>query len=149
MKSARLVLTAGVCAGTLAAGMVAGAVPATAQPESPFDTRARSDIASVLDRLPVVPQIDNGYTFAGFAVPAVKGKDARGCDKRERVLIASASSKPRVGAGCRLIGGSWLVDGGKRTVRAPLASTSYLWCPQRRRGTRAPTAGATPSAAPS
>ena len=77
MKSARLVLTAGVCAGALIVGMVASAAPSAAAPSSPADTRARSDIPSVLDRLPVVPQIDNGYTFAGFAVPPVKGKDAR------------------------------------------------------------------------
>lgn len=105
-----------------------------AEPGGPGPERARSSVSDVLDQLPVVPQIDNGYTYASFAIPAVNRKDARGCGKEQRVLLASASSKPRIGAGCRLIGGSWLVDQGRRTVRGasrvdvvPVVSAKTAW----------------------
>lgn len=119
----------GVAVGLLGAGP-AGAMT----PERLGADRAKGDLAQVLDTLPVVPQIDNGYTFAGFAVPPVNRTDARKCDKRERVLIASATVKPRVAAGCKLVGGAWKVDNGTRTVRGaskvdvvPLVSAKTAW----------------------
>jgi hypothetical protein len=115
-------------------GVLSSSVGANAHPLSPGTERARTDISSVLGQLPVVPPIDNGYAFGTFAKPAVTGTDSRGCGKQDRVLIASASSKPRVAAGCRLIGGSWLVDGGSRTVRGagkvdvvPMVSAKTAW----------------------
>ncbi len=136
MRTARWGTTVpiGLALAAMTIGALGSAAVAAPQPLSPGIDRARADIATVLDRLPVVPQIDNGYTYASFAVPPVNRKDSRGCLKRERVLIASASSKPRVGAGCRLTGGSWLVDGGRRTVRGasrvdvvPLVSAKTAW----------------------
>jgi len=128
-SSIRLAVIAGAAA-TLLLGTVASG-PASADSGG---TRATGSLSSALDLLPVVPQIDNGYTFAGFATPAVKGKDARGCGKDQRVLIASARTKPRVGSGCSLIGGTWLVDQGKKTVRGarnidvvPLVSAKTAW----------------------
>lgn len=115
-------------------GTVASPAGAAPTPLSPGQDRARSDVQTVLDLLPVVPQIDNGYTFASFAVPAVTRKDARGCGKEQRVLIASATTAPRVAAGCKLVGGSWKVDQGTRTVRGagnidvvPIVSAKTAW----------------------
>ena len=132
MTLSRHALAAATCLALV--GLAAGSTPAAAQPTSPGDPRVRSDIATTLNLLPVVPQIDNGYAYASFAVPAVNRTDARGCDKRARVLIASASVKPRVAAKCRLIGGVWSVDQGKKTVRGagrvdvvPLISAKTAW----------------------
>jgi hypothetical protein len=119
-------------------GAVALTIPATWSPPSGAVghtvDRAYTSIGDALDRIPVVPQIDNGYTYDTFAVPRVNRTDSRGCQKRERVLIASAASKPRVTAGCRLSGGSWLIDNGAKTVKGsskidvvPLVSSKTAW----------------------
>ena len=126
--SALLLTTAATAASALPA---AGTTPQAA-PARP--ATAPIPLADLVAKLPVVPDVDFGYSYAGFAVPAVDGKDARGCGKRERVLIASAVSKPRVGPGCSLSGGSWRVNQGTRTVTSaraidvvPVMSAKTAW----------------------
>ena len=95
---------------------------------------ADSGLDSVLERLPAAPPVAQGYAFKDFAVPAVARKDARGCGKRERVLISSAVVAPRVDSGCRLVGGTWRVDQGAKVIRGaarvdvvPLVSEKSVW----------------------
>ena len=95
---------------------------------------ADSGLDSVLERLPAAPPVAQGYAFKDFAVPAVARKDARGCGKRERVLISSAVVAPRVAPGCRLVGGTWWVDQGAKVIRGaarvdvvPLVSEKSVW----------------------
>jgi hypothetical protein len=46
-----------------------------------------------------------GYDRSKFTLWA--DADSDGCDARDEVLIAEATTRPRVGAGCALSGGVW------------------------------------------
>ena len=94
---------------TVAAAVIA-ALPAPAQ-------AAVSTVGTTLQTMSVAPAMNLGFAFKDFGTPRPKAQDARGCGERERVLIASAITKPRVGPGCRLSGGSWRVGGS--VVRSP------------------------------
>ena len=72
---------------------------------------ATPTVGQTLQTLVVAPAMTLGFAFKNFGAPRPKATDARGCGERERVLIASATRAPRVGAGCRLVGGSWVVNG--------------------------------------
>jgi hypothetical protein len=134
MTSVRAIRAVTACLAVVAVS-ISGLVPAVgASLASPTSPRATADLSTVLAQLPVVPQIDNGYAYAKFAVPAVNSTDSRGCGKRERVLLASATTKPRVAAGCKLVGGTWSVDAGTKMVRGsgaidvvPLVSSKTVW----------------------
>lgn len=129
IAASALVLTTAISGATAAPATGATTQAAPAKPAG-----APIPLTDLVASLPVVPDVDFGYSYAGFAVPAVDGKDARGCGKRERVLIASATRAPRVGPGCTLSGGSWRVDQGTRTVSnaraidvVPVMSAKTAW----------------------
>lgn len=89
-------------------------------------------VGQTLQTLVVAPAMTLGFVFKSFGAPRPKGNNARGCGERERVLISSATRAPRVGAGCRLSGGTWVVNG--KTVRSaariettPLVSEKGAW----------------------
>lgn len=89
-------------------------------------------VGQSLQTLVVAPAMPLGFKFASFGAPRPKATDARGCGERERVLIASARTAPRVGAGCRLSGGSWVVNGktvngAARIEATPLVSEKGAW----------------------
>jgi hypothetical protein len=84
---------------------------------APASARTSSDLLTAVERLAAAPPVPRGYAFRDFARPSPARADARGCGKRERVLIASATVAPRVGPGCQLIGGAWVVNQGAKTIR--------------------------------
>ncbi len=115
-------------------------VPATATGRSTASltghvaTQSAATVAAVLAGLPTSPAIAAGYRYADFAIPPVSRKSERGCGKRERVLLASASVQPTITSGCTLVGGVWLVNNGSRTVHGaagvdvvPLVSEKSVW----------------------
>jgi hypothetical protein len=89
-------------------------------------------VGQTLQTLVVAPAMTLGFTFKSFGAPRPKATDARGCGERQRVLIASATQAPRVGAGCRLLGGIWVVNGksvgsAARIEATPLVSEKGAW----------------------
>jgi hypothetical protein len=71
-----------------------------------------------LAQIPPVEPMMSGYKgTSSFIPPAIaKGRDKRGCNLRQRMLIEAASVKPRVGRKCALIGGVWWADWGTKKV---------------------------------
>ena len=98
--------------GLSVAALLVTALPAPAQ-------AAVSTVGTTLQTMSVAPAMTLGFKFTDFGTPRPKAKDSRGCGERERVLIDSAVTKPRVSPGCRLSGGSWRVGGS--IVRSPAA----------------------------
>lgn len=103
-------------------------VPPASSTAAPRDTT----VASVLGALETAPSMTLAYRFSDFGSPRPRAKDGRGCGERERVLLASATTRPSIGAGCTLRGGAWTVNG--RTVRSaraidvvPLVSEKGAW----------------------
>jgi hypothetical protein len=93
---------------------------------------ATPTVGQTLQTLVVAPAMTLGFAFKTFGAPRPKATDARGCGERKRVLIASAARAPRVGAGCRLVGGSWVVNGKNvnsvaRIKATPLVSEKGAW----------------------
>jgi len=69
--------------------------------------------AQILAETPIVEPLPVGYVPGMFVSPAeLKKKDSRGCTWRNRMLIALATKKPRVGPKCTLSGGEWMADFG-------------------------------------
>ena len=119
---------------TVVTTAILGTSTSWADPLLSSRTTAQSTIDEALNRLSAAPLVATGYIYKNFAIPAVNRIDARGCNKRDRVLIASAKSAPRVGPGCSLIGGSWQVNQGAKTVDnaakvdvVPLVSEKSVW----------------------
>lgn len=75
-------------------------------------------VAEFVQRIPAVQPIKAGYKGTSSFIPpsVVKGKDRRGCNLRQRMLIDSAYVKPKVGRKCALTGGVWWVDQGTKKV---------------------------------
>ena len=71
-----------------------------------------------LAQIPPVEPMMSGYKgTSSFIPPAIaKGRDKRGCNLRQRMLIEAASVKPKVGRKCALIGGVWWADWGTKKV---------------------------------
>ena len=93
---------------------------------------AAPTVGQTLQKLVVAPAMTLGFAFKSFGAPRPKATDARGCGEHERVLIASAARAPRIGVGCRLIGGSWVVNGksvgsAARIEATPLVSEKGGW----------------------
>ena len=93
---------------------------------------ATSTVESTLQTIQVAPAMTLGFAYKSFGAPRPKAKNIRGCGEKERVLIASAQVAPRVGAGCKLTGGAWIVGG--KTLRSaagieatPLVSEKGAW----------------------
>ncbi len=81
--------------------------------------------AVILRELPVTEPLVTGFE-AGLFQPkgALYMKDAKGCTKRNQLLIRIATKKPKVGKNCALVGGEWLVDfGGRKVTKAKPEST--------------------------
>lgn len=75
--------------------------------------------AQLLQEIPVTEPLTVGYRAGLFLSPAeLKKKDKRGCTYRNQMLIKLATKKPRVGAGCKLSGGEWLIDFGLKKVKS-------------------------------
>ena len=102
-------------ASTLVIGTVAP--PATAAPGAAVTYTP----AQLLEAIPVAPPLTVGYRGVEQFIPraVANRRDSRGCNLRERMIIALAAKKPKVTKGCRMTGGSWVIDNGARTVRSP------------------------------
>jgi len=76
--------------------------------------------AEILQEIPVTEPLTVGYK-AGLFLPvgSMAKKDKRGCTLRNQLLIQMASKKPKVGRGCKLTGGEWLVDFGTKKIKKP------------------------------
>ena len=110
LPNARALLT--LLAVLLGAGIVL-AQPASA---ATVTTTLRAGVAG----LPVATEIRTGYDRDLF--PHWIDADGDGCSTRNEVLIAEATTRPTVGAGCALTGGRWFsyYDGATWTVPADL-----------------------------
>lgn len=75
-------------------------------------------LADFLAMIPPVEPMMSGYKgTSSFIPPAIaKGKDKRGCNLRQRMLITAAYTKPKVGRKCALTGGVWWADAGTKKV---------------------------------
>lgn len=143
-------LTAVLIPALLAGLMVASGSPVTAGPrdgsgDGPGVTRLlpaaekatiTGTVAEFIQRIPPVEPIKAGYKgTSSFIPPAIaKGKDKRGCNLRQRMLIDSAWVKPKVGRTCALKGGVWWVDQGTKKVTkakdvafTPMLSLASAW----------------------
>lgn len=111
-----------VAVGLLAAAMALGTVTAIGAPAqaAPGDTRTGT-IAELIAQVPVAPPLYAGYRSAEQFIPkavALK-KDSRGCNLRQQTIIALATVKPKVRSKCRMSGGTWVINGGTKTVKSP------------------------------
>ena len=137
----RLIGTALVSLGLVVAGL--GAPPAQAAPV----TVVTQTVPELLASVPVVKPLYIGYQAGSFLpVGALFKKDKGGCTLRNRLLIKAAVKTPKVGKACKLSGGSWLVNGGSKTVTDPRQITmrpvvdykaawgqgAYAWTPAQR-----------------
>ncbi len=140
------ILTAVLVPALLGSLIVASGAPATARPGEgagserllPAAEKATisGTVAEFIQRIPAVEPIKAGYKGTSSFIPpaVVKGKDRRGCNLRQRMLIESAYVKPKIGRSCALTGGVWWVDQGtKRVTKAkdvaftPMLSLADAW----------------------
>ncbi len=77
-----------------------------AEPGAGTPTADTVSARSLLAQIPVKPEHDSGYERAKFG--GFIDADHDGCDTRGEVLLAEATRKPKVTAGCRLVGGRWV-----------------------------------------
>lgn len=91
--------------------------------------------SQILRELPVTEPLISGFESGLFQPKgALYKKDAKGCTKRNQILISIATKKPKVGKNCVLSGGEWIVDfGAKRITKAsdvkllPLMPDNYVY----------------------
>ena len=130
MKFARIAAPAvalAVVASTATLGL-APAAPAWAATSSyTFDQLVAS--------IPAAPPLYVGYRGPTQFIPTATAlkKDAKGCNLRQRMIISLAQVKPKVGARCKMTGGTWVTALGatKKTARglniAPIMSYKEAW----------------------
>lgn len=97
----------------LLGGTVLMAPPAQA---ATVTTTLRAGVAG----LPVATEVRTGYSRDRFTLWT--DADGDGCNTRNEVLIAEATTKPAIGASCKLTGGRWLsyYDGATWTLASDL-----------------------------
>lgn len=99
------------------AGAVHSASPASASAASAAPTNVTGSAQQLLNDIPVLPKMTQGFTTATFANSAPSWRDGRGCSAQQRALIAMATVRPKVtGPNCRIRGGEWAIDFGTRTT---------------------------------
>ncbi|HST64122.1 MAG TPA: HNH endonuclease family protein [Mycobacteriales bacterium] len=101
----------------LVAALLGGAVLAAPPAEAAtVTTTLRAGVAA----LPVATEVRTGYSRDKFTLWT--DADGDGCNTRYEVLIAEATTRPAVGAGCTLTGGRWLsyYDGATWTLPSDL-----------------------------
>jgi hypothetical protein len=89
----------------------------------------------LVDTVPVTPPLYVGYRGPTQFIPDTTRlkKDAKGCNLRQRMIISLAQVKPKVGARCRMKGGTWVTALGAtvKTARglniAPIMSYKQAW----------------------
>ncbi len=119
-----------------------------AVPAAPTAGSKTYTFPQLVESVPAVDPLYVGYKGTEQFIPravAMK-KDARGCVLRQRMIISLATVKPKVGKGCRMKGGTWVVNGGTRTVKSPKGlkvgpvisykeawgQGAYAWTPEQR-----------------
>ena len=105
----------------LIAGFIGAGVPASAEETSrPTAPKAflTGTVAEFIQKIPAVVPLKAGNKGKASFIPlsVANGKDKRGCNLRQRMLIDSAHVKPKVGRKCVLKGGVWWVDQGTKKV---------------------------------
>lgn len=142
----RLVIAAAGIA--LLGGALATMAPATAEPQPRMGVPAQAPVSApmaptpisgtpgeILRELPVTEPLISGFESGLFQPKgALYKKDAKGCTKRNQLLISIATKKPKVGRNCVLSGGEWLVDFGAKKVNKakdvkllPLMPDNYVY----------------------
>ena len=84
----------------------AGAPGSTTRAVASATTAATGTPAAILATIPAVSPLRVGFKPGLFPSLTSKTKDKRGCTLRNQMLIKLATKKPRVGAGCKLSGGT-------------------------------------------
>lgn len=106
-RVAALVLSTSVAVGTLGQAIPVQAATGQTAPALPASTQYT--FTQLVNAVPAVRPLVVGYPGqAGFIPPAVAAKrDARGCTLKQRTLIAAATTAPKVGKRCKIVGGVW------------------------------------------
>ena len=110
-----------VTAVALLATPLAMTAPSSATPRVTPAAAARTyTLPELVSSLPTAPPMLVGYKGAEQFIPKTTAsrRDTRGCDLRQRTIIALAKTKPRIGKRCAMTGGTWVIDNGTRTVRS-------------------------------
>ena len=89
----------------------------------------------LVDTVPVTPPLYVGYRGPTQFIPAATAlkRDAKGCNLRQRMIISLAQVKPKIGARCKMTGGTWVTALGAtvKTARglnvAPTMSYKQAW----------------------
>lgn len=124
----------------------AGAPGSTTRAVASATTAATGTPAAILATIPAVSPLRVGFKPGLFPSLTSKTKDKRGCTLRNQMLIKLATKKPRVGAGCKLSGGTWSLDFGASTTNQAAkvklgkllpdlyvyGQGAYLWTPAQR-----------------
>jgi hypothetical protein len=106
-------VTAGRWALSLTLSVLTFSAVTMAPPAAAEDVSART----LLAQLKVRDSYDAGYDRDKFA--DFRDADRDGCDTRREVLISEAKTKPRVGNGCDLSGGTWVSPYDGKAYRDP------------------------------
>ena len=106
----RRTLIAGSAIALVAATLVGASAPA--QAATTVGTRTE-----LLAKLPVAAPHMAGYSpYKFISKKQAAAKDRNGCTLAQRLVIAAATVRPKVGKKCTISGGSWLTNFGTKTI---------------------------------